>query len=221
MSADSKNETPESKVDPIASIKTEIDSKLAEVKAQIEAMNSSFAEGMSALTSTLKPQKNVEVTDDDVFSPRELKDKILSQAAEMSQQMLNEERKKNSTIYQMAQEYPEIQTDRELQNEILKAQKSLPKSLQDTAEGYEMAVLKAVARQGVLPKSKRPVAGVDDDISVGSSRSPGEGRKTSGKVKVDEKTIAFAELLRGRELTDEEVKGLESATKRDSYSRYR
>lgn len=212
------NSAPDSKVDATEEIRKTVDSKLAEVQAQLEAMNQSFANSLQTITRSMQPQTPVtEVSDDDFFEPKKLKEKILAEATKTAQEMLMEDRRKNATIYQLAQEYPEIQTDKSLQKEILEAQKALPKSLQDTADGYELAVMKAIAKQGVLPKSKRQT--VDDDISAGGGRST---RTTAKKeAKLSDKTIMVAELLRGRALTEEEMKSLEQTSKRDSYGKYR
>lgn len=209
---------PDTKVDPTEEIRKTVDSKLAEVQAQLEAMNQQFANSLQTITKSMAPAPVTEVSDDDFFEPKKLKEKILAEATKTAQEMLMEDRRKNATIYQLAQEYPEIQTDRDLQKAILDAQKALPKSLQDTADGYELAVMKAIAKQGVLPKSKRQV--VDEDVSSGSGRG---SRQTSASkpAKLSEKTIAVAELLRGRALTDEEMKSLEVTSKRDSYGKYR
>jgi hypothetical protein len=222
MSADS-NETPKSnsseQADSIATIKSDLDSKLSEVQQQLAQMNEFM---QSQQRAAAKPQAT-EIDDSDVFDAQSLNRKVTQAADSVARELLAQERQKNATIYQMAQEYPEIHSDKDLQKEILSAQKTLPKSLQDTAEGYEMAVLKAVSKQGLVAKSRRQAASSDDDFSVGSrssSSTKSEGRRSSGK-KVSEATLAAAELLRGRALTDEERKGLEQAASRDTYNRYR
>lgn len=212
-------ETPASQADLAQELKSSVDSKLAEVQAQLDAMNRQFMEGFQAMKRATQPEPSMEVSDDDVFDPKRLKEKVLSEAKRTATEMLQEERKKNSTIYNLAKEYPEINTDQSLQKAILDAQKSLPVSLQDTAEGYELAVMKAVAQQGVLPKSKRAAKEIDPDVSAGSRG--GRQERSQAKKKLSENTLRFAELLRGRELTEEEMKNLEKAAQRDDYLRYR
>jgi hypothetical protein len=224
MSADS-SKTPDSatgeKIDQLATIKSELDQKFAAITEQIKTQNDAFAQAFDRLANPRQPV--AEVDDSDVFDAKTLNKKVTSAAASVAEEMIREERRKNATIYQMAQEYPEIHTDRELQKEIVAVQKTLPKHLQDTVEGYEMAVLKAVVSKGVTPKSKRQ-APTEDDFSVSSSSSSRSGERrerAQSKRKVSDDTLIVAELLRGRELTDEEKKGLEVAAQRESYTKYR
>jgi hypothetical protein len=213
---DNQGKAPESQTDKgLEEIRGKMESELSSIKDQLAAMNDQYLQGQREIKSALTPKQAV-VDDDDFFDPKALRSKILSEATATAGEMLAEERRKNATIYTLAQEYPEIQSDRELQKSILEAQKGLPKSIMDTADGYEMAVLKAIAKKGLLPKSKRPV--VDDDFSSGSGRSAKQSTKTA---KASDKTVMIAELLRGRALTKEEAESLEQASKRDTYGRYR
>lgn len=214
---DTSSNAPESKTDKgLESIRDKMESELSLIKEQLTSMNEQNAREMQRVVAAVTPRQDTTVGDDDIFDPKALRSKILSEATKTASDMLAEERRKNTTLYQLAQEYPEIQTDRELQKAITEAQSKLPTSIQDTADGYEMAVLKAVARAGVLPKSKRPV--VDEDVSAGSGRSV---KASSKGTKSSDKTVMIAELLRGRALTDNELKSLDQASKRDTYGRYR
>lgn len=217
---DTKN-TPDQKKtgEGLAELRSELDTKLLAVQEQLKAMNQSYAQGLDNIAQRLTPQKREETIDDsDVFAPAKLRDKILAEASRTTQEILNEERRKNATIYNLSQEYPEIQTDQKLQGSILEMQKTLPKILQDTADGYEMAVLKAISKQGILPKSKRQAADAGDDFSM---RSRSSADRAKPRAKVSESTLAISQLL-GRDIKDPTVlKGLEEAANRDSWTRYK
>lgn len=196
-----------------------VETQLASVAAQIQSMNQGFQAATAALTAKAATREE-EVSDDDVYNPAKLTSKILNKATDIATQIINDNRAKDMKIHQLAQEYPEIHSNVDLRKQILAEQSKLPKSFQDTADGYEMAVLKAVTNAGILAKSKRPV--VDEDFSAGSGRSSGGSRRERGTAKkVSEATVAFAELLRGRELTKDEQKSLENANQRDSFGKYR
>jgi len=220
MSADNTNAPDQKKPsEGLAELRSDIDTKLLAVQEQLKAMNQSYAQGLDNIAQRMtSPTREETIDDSDVFSPAKLRDKILTEATRTTNEILAENRKKDLAIYQMTQEYPEIQSDPKLQNQITEALKTLPKSMQETADGYEIAILKAVAKQGILPKSKRPTPNSSDDFSM-SSRSAGGRPKAREKVAAE--TLAISELL-GRDIKDPEVlKRLEEATNRDTYNRYR
>lgn len=212
---DQENQAP----DPIGQLRSETDAKLAEITAQLKAQNEVFARNFQALMPKAPPEPTI--GDDDVLDPRGLRDKIVSEANRTITEALNEERRKNATIVNLAKEYPEINTDSKFQDAIVEAQKSLPQSIRDTADGYELAIMKAVARQGILPKSKRTESDPDGFTAASSSSSAASARQRAAnpKGKVSDKTLAMAQLL-GRDISDPEVvKSLQNAAKR-GYGRF-
>lgn len=217
---DNKNTPDQNKPgEAIAEFRSELKNSLLEVQETLKAMNQSYSQGFTELSQRVSPTKpQPTITDADVFDPAGLRDKVLAQAGQLTSEILAEERRKNATIYNLSQEYPEIQTDSTLQKSILDMQRTLPKGLQDKADGYEMAVLKAIAKQGILPKSKRPAPTTNDDFSV-SSR--GTSERPRSRAKVAENTLIISQLL-GRDIEDPKVlAGLEEAANRDTWTRYR
>lgn len=129
---------------------------------------------------------------------------------------LRAEKQKDMTIYNLAQEYPEIQTDAKVRQAVLDAQKTVPESIRDTSEGYQLAVLQATSRAGLIPKSQRKT--VEDDVSYDGTRRTAAPKK---RTKVSDATIMAAQMM-GRNTDDPEVmKRLEDAVNRDSYTKYR
>lgn len=210
---DNKN-APDQKAftEAIGTLRSETDTKLAEITAQLKAQNETFARGFQALMPRSAPEPQID--DGDVLDPRGLRDKILAEANRTVEQVLNEERRKNVTLANLAKEYPEINTDAKFQDSVVEAQKSLPQSIRDTADGYELAVMKAVAKQGILPKSKRTEES-DDGYTAPAAASSSQRPRAQSKEKVDDRTLAVAQLL-GRNIDDPKVrKGLEEASKRN------
>lgn len=212
--ADTKDNTSLAPEKVLEGIRTEIDAKLAAVNDQLAALNQSFKAAAEASTT-----KKVEVSDDDIYQPVELKKKILQEATQMTNEILKADREKALMIHSLSREYPEISSDPAMQKAVLAAQAEIPTSIRDTAAGYEMAVLKAVSKAGLVPKSKRQSES-NDEFALNGSRG-GNRERTGGKKKVSEATLAFAQLL-GRDVSDPKVvKGLEEAANRDTYNRYR
>jgi hypothetical protein len=219
--ADNKENLPNDQTKVQGVTKTELDAKLGEVQEQLKAMNSQFADSLQSLASAVKPPQKQQPTfsDDDIYDPAKLETKVAAKAGEIAQQIVARERELNATIYNMAQDYPEIQSDPAIQKAVREAQATLPANMRDSALGIETAILKAVTKAGLVPKSRRPV--VDDEPSVSGTRSAASGSSSGKKQKIDPRTLEFAQLL-GRDITNADVlKGLEEASQRDGYNRYR
>lgn len=219
MSADNNDQNSAPKQDDILStVRGELDSKLAEVTNQIKALNDVYAKNFEAIATQIAPKKQEPaIGDDDIYDPGKLSEKVSSVASKIAGEALAKERQLNSKIYELSQEFPEIQSDKDLRKAVLEMHNQIPGYLKDSPEGYEMAVLKAVAKAGLVPKSKR--LETDEDVSL-SSRGGSKVKPTSRK-KVSDTTLMLAELM-GRDINDEKVlKGLEEASNRDRWGKYR
>lgn len=190
-----------------------LNAQLTQVQEELRKMNERMEATQNAIAESNRVKVTKEDDDENIYDP-----KVLSRKMEAAfDTKLRAERQKDLTIYNLAQEYPEIQTDSKIRAAVLEAQNQIPASLRDTADGYEMAVLKAVSKAGLMPKSKRQV--IDDDVSI-SPRSSGT-RPTAKRTKVSDRTLQVAEML-GRDISDPKVlAGLEEAANRDTYNKYR
>lgn len=200
--------------------KGEVSSKLEEMSAQLAEMNKQYQQSMQSIVETVTKTTAKE----DVYMTEEEKriKALEAQIAELrdnvprqTEQIMRKERELSDTLVRLSREYPEIQSDVKMQEEVKKEHLRLRKDLQDTAEGYELAIQRAVAKKGLAPRSKRD-AELDPDIAASGSRgSSSTGTSSSrGKTKISEKTLAIAQLL-GRDISDPKVlEGLEKAQNR-------
>ena len=198
-----------------------IELELAKVQEQLASMNRLYEAQSQAIANMAKPPKapEPEIADDDIYDPKALASKVLKKTDEVVSQALARERELNSTIYSLTQDYPEISSDAAMRKAVIEAHNQVPEALRGTAAGYEMAVLKATSKAGLVPKSMRKDIKVDEDISAGGGSSRSERSKS--KKAVTDKMIAFAQLL-GRDTSDPKVlKGLEEAANRDTYGKFR
>ncbi len=215
--ADADNKNTSSENDQIDQSKgnDKLAATLAKVQEQLSAMNAQTQATAEAILQMRQQQATAitkEVSDDDLYDPKTL----LNKAGDIMQRQLREERAKNAMIYNLGQEYPEIHSDSAVRQSVIDAQKGLRPDLQDTADGYEVSVLKAVAKHGIMPKSKRPV--LDEDASS-APRGGSSGPRKKVKVSEDTKTIA---AMMGLNVEDSEtLKQLEKHANRDTYSKYR
>lgn len=190
-----------------------VTAQLTQVQDELRKMNERMEAQSNALIESTRKKVVQEEVDENIYDPKVIERRMTA----AFESKIRAEKAKDVTIWNLAQDYPEIQSDAKIRQAILEAQKELPEATRDTAGGYEHAVLKAVAKAGLIPKSKRPV--VDEDTSI-SSRSSGQ-RPPKAKGKIDERTLMVAQLL-GRDITDKKVlEGLEAASNRETYSKYR
>jgi hypothetical protein len=187
-------------------------------------MNEQFAQSLQSVAAAVKPAAapsrptTPTISDEDIYDANKLGSKVNEMAARIANEALAKDRSLNAKIFELSQEYPEIQQDGALRKAILESHNAMSESLRDTPEGYEMAVLRAVSKQGVLPKSKRN--NIDPDAAAGGSGMSLASRQEP-KRKVAQETLLVAQLL-GRDVNNPEVlKGLEEATNRDSFNRFR
>lgn len=210
---------------------SELKSELQQMQEQLANMNQSYQEQMQGMVDAFtKSQSQIDSTEDQYLSDEEKQIKQLraeiqelkTSAPKQTQEILKRERDLNTAVVRLASDYPEIQSDDKIRQAVLDQHAKLPSSMKETAEGYELAVQRAVAKAGLVPKARRQTSSADAD----SFSSPGQkmGSSSSGesgrKAKVSEKTLAVAQLL-GRDINDKNVlKGLEEATQRTKWNRY-
>ena len=208
----------------VEGLRTELDQKLGQVTELLKAMNAQNAASYQQLAQAItpKPAAKPQFTDDDLYNPGKLQSQVESVANQVASSVLLKERSINAKIAELTQEYPEIQTDPDTKKAVLQAHNNLPKHLVDTAEGYEMAILKAVTEAGIVKKSKRAAVDVEEPIAAGSrGASASRARSSGSKGKVDDNMRAFAELM-GRPVDDPDYqKRLEEHASRDTYTKYR
>lgn len=212
--ADNKNDTSSETDDK--SKGNSVNAELAEVREQLRKMNEQTTASLQAIADSMKQQRQRQEPqeEENLYDPNTL----IRKAETIFDTRYRAERAKDVTIYNLAQEYPEIQTDSKIRQAVIEAQAQVPASIRDSAEGYEMAVLKAVTKAGLQPKSQRRT--VDEDASLGSSGS-GTSRQPRKRQKVSAETLAVAELM-GIDTSDEKrMKSLEEAANRDTYTKYR
>lgn len=205
-------------------------SELEALREQLAEMNQQYQANMQSIVDTITTQSQAKYQpqEDPYMTEEEKRIKMLeskisdleTSGAKRTQDMIRRERELDNTVVRLASQYPEIQADASVQKAVVSEHNKLNKSLQDTAEGYELAVQRAVSKLGLVPKSKRQQAESGDDYMASGKKSGGSATVKKGKTKVDEKTLAFASLL-GRDINDPKVlEGLEKASERQKWLKY-
>lgn len=214
MSADNKDESSQTNQDASAS-GSKGNKEIAEIKAQLQELaenTRATMEAVSTVAQRTKPPEPV-VEDENLYEP----DALLRKAASMAEGIVDAREQRNQRMTEMSREYPELNTDAKLIQAAAAELGKLPANFRVTADGYETAILKAVAKAGLIPKSKRANVTVDEDVSM-SNRGGSSGNRER-KQKVSDATLAAAELM-GLDINNPEtIKNLEKNSNRN-YNKY-
>lgn len=224
-----------SDADPIKNIKAEMERKFSNITKQLQTQNEQLMQAITQVATPKKaPQKEAEVSEDLVdlmYSDpgayaRRIAEMATSAATKQVSAQVNRSNEVNTTLQRMVSEYPELNDQgSEMYQKAIEIYNTLSEDEKQSASGVKLAIREAAADLGVVPVSKRRRS-EDDDFNFGGNVSDNKGsannkRKQRDEVKVSEDTLAFAQLL-GRNIDDPKVKaGLEKASKRKDYGRYR
>lgn len=212
----------------------EVKSQMQQMQEQLARMNDEYQANMqSVVDAVTKSQSQISSSDDEYLTSEEKQIKALraeidalkNDAPRQTQEILKRERDLNNTVVRLASDYPEIQSDSKVRQAVLDEHARLPAGLKETAEGYELAVQRAVSKAGLSPKARRQASADADSFSSPGSKS-GSSAATGGnrKSKVSETTKLASRLLReasGRVYDEEVEKRLEVAAQRENWNRYR
>lgn len=118
----------------------------------------------------------------------------------------------SSKFYELQGLYPEIADQSSALHKRAKELMDNSKASPHDSGALERAVLRAAAEEGVLPMSHRkaPVSDDDNEPLGGASYTSSNSRRRSSSQKLDQKTLAFAELA-GMDVKDPKV--IENLTK--------
>lgn len=209
----------------------DLKSDLEALRSQLAEMNAQYQQGMQSIVDTVVSQtktKEPSYEEDPYMTAEEKKIRALEAKVEelsksspkMTQDIIRRERELDNTVIRLAREFPEIQADPDIQKAVVAEHNKLGKSLQDTAEGYELAVQRAVQKVGLVPKSRRRSEDTEEYVASGRKSGSSSASTKKGKTKVSEKTLAFAAML-GRDINDPKVlEGLEKASERERWLKY-
>lgn len=223
---ESAGEAAEGGQNVIQNLKAEMERKLGNITESMAQSNALIQQQLQALIQASQPQQSSQAqADPESFydtNPaeykRRIKEEVLNEAKKVQEQTLKRQTALNNTIYQLSQEFPEIQTaGSDLQKAVLEAHNALPESMRETPEGYELAVQRAAAKAKIKPKSQRGEAASSDDFTMGSKPAKKSGKQESA---VTDDMLQMAKLL-GRNVDDPDFrKRLEKAASRKNWKQY-
>lgn len=197
--------------DPIKQIKGEMNRKIDKTAQQLETLAQSQAALLAQLDKLSRPAPAVQQEDDMAAlmykDPKAYASKIAQQTrdqimAELGQQQAMQQRAQ-STIGELAQEYPELANSQDpLTKKAVERLGAMPEHERNTAAAMRLAVREAAEELEVKPRSRRPI---DDDFSGGSSSGYGAPRARGTKKGLDPDVSAWADVL-GLDTSDPDVK---------------
>lgn len=211
--------------DPIKNLKAEFSRKQANLEAQQAETNAQLqailAEVQKSMRAPEAPKKSARelVFDDPEEFVKQVEENATRKATEVVTKQYEASQKVQTEVASFTSKYPEFA--QEGSEAVLLATKyasQLPAKLKGTAEGVEIAMSRAALELGLVAANKRKTT-INEEPVVGS-RGSSSAASTSKKGKIDEKTLAFAELL-GMDLNDpKQAAALEKANNRKKWNSY-
>ena len=212
--------------DPLKNLKAEFGRKFENITEQLARQNDEMRRALESLATKQAPAAPAEEVDP-IVDPVRYKERV---KAETKEEILSEIDHRNALsqattaeVMKMQSLYPEFsQENSEAARVALQKFQALPKHLKGTPEGARLVLRDTADELGLTPVSRRKSGQDGDDYSVSSSGGGGSSRsRREREPKVDDKTLAFAELI-GLNVNDPAVrKGIEERAKRDSWTKYR
>jgi hypothetical protein len=212
--------------DPVKNIKAEfarktsnLEEKLAHTNAQLEQMLALVQQSVKPTeTKPSKSARDLLYDDPDAFVS-EVTEKATRKAQEEARALAAQQSAINNVIADYSSKYPEIaQQGSEAMQLAVKFGNELPKHLKGTAEGAELAMSKAIAELGLAPVSRRKK--VEEPEVVGGAARSTNSQAKKPDAKLDENTLALAQLM-GVDLKDKKrVENIAKAASRKNWLKY-
>lgn len=223
-----ENETPETTQEGQSKQQSpDYSGQFQNISEQLKQMNEQFLQSQQQMITQLQPTPQTQESDEiDPYDPDSLKryvSKVEQQALQKAQQTVQETLQRDNalkgTLARLGSEYPEINQDAETQKLVVSEHGRLPKNLQDTAEGYELAVARVASSKGLIPKSKRPAPKEDEFVASGSS---GSGRRSQRQrnQEVSDAAKAWSQLLGRDTESDDYKKRMNEIVKNKRFNKY-
>jgi hypothetical protein len=221
--------------DPLTSIKSEFSrktQKLAEDNQKLSQQLNEITQLLQKQTGPSKPANSSATEEDDLEDlayrdpkgyARKVREQATQEATRVVSQQLNQQQQSQAVLNQLVADYPELSdASNELTVKAVEIYKNLSDDEKRSPSAYKIAVRDAAADLGVLPKSKRKSTSGDDNFSFGGSSSSSGNAPSRSKSggDLDQRTLAFAEMV-GLNIKDKKVVDrLKQRSQRKSWSKY-
>lgn len=232
--AEGGNEAPEGD-SGIKNFKAEVNRKLENLNSQITKENQEMRSTIEKLVANIanKQEAGVSTAKDEqklgelLYSDADAAASIIEERAtrkaeaRVNQQMADNH-SKQATLASLTREYPELaENESELTKKSIEIFKSLSPTLQNSADGYEVAVRKAAAHVGVLPSDKRSKKSEhSDEYVTPGSTSTGRPSNRGGNKDVDQAIIETAKAF-GLDVTNKKtMEGLKKRSQRTNWGKF-
>jgi len=205
--------------DPIKNLKSEFGRKFDSVQDQLKAQNEQLQRMVEQIIAAQSAKQEPQEEPDPVLNPKQFKEQIKREALAEVQRSTQLSMATQNEVARIQAMYPEFaQENSEAAQIALKKFQALPAHLKGTPEGARLVLFEAANEVGLVPKKARKTEqGADEGYTMGSS--PSKNIRQSSQGKLDERSLAFAQLV-GLNVDDPEVrKRLENRTKR-AFNKY-
>jgi hypothetical protein len=207
--------------DPVKNIKAEFERKLGNVTEQLRAQSEMLQRTLEQMQAAKNTPAAAEEEIDPIVNPVAYKQAIKEEAKREMRSEIQLSQATQNEVARIQGMYPEFgENGSEAAKMALDKFKSLPSHLKGTPEGAKLVLMETAAEMGLIPASRRRKSEAEDDYTVGGGSSGTNRPQRQQATKLDNKTLAFAELI-GLDINNPETrKSLESRTKRRNWEQY-
>lgn len=193
---------------------------LEQQNKQIEALLGQMQSKNATVTESVDENIGDLIYQDPNAAINKIVDKVTKQVDSRNQTLVAAQ----NTVSRLQGEYPELADQRTNAYKVAeKYYDQLPSNLKGTAEGAEIALMRAVREEGLIPKSKRERVNGEDDFSLDGTgaRKANNGKPARGKAtEIDPATLGFAQLM-GKNIKDPKyVERLKKEASRDNWNKW-
>lgn len=214
-------------------VDTTLKNMKSEFSRKIENLSSSLAQQnqqMEALLGRMQQQVAPPEASEDIANliysdPASAVNKIVERVTKQVETKHQQTSTAQQTVVKLQGEYPELG---DMRTTAYKAAEryydQLPATLKGTAEGAEIALMRAVREEGLMPKGKRDQQRTDgEDFSLdgeGARRNVEPKGARGKKSEIDPRTLGFAELM-GKNVKDPKyIERLKKESTRESWNKW-
>lgn len=215
--------------DPLKELKSEFARKTDKLAQENANLSAQLNQILAAVQPKVDRSSNNVSMDDDLDElaykdPKAFAKRVREEATKHASQYVNQsmqaQQQSNAVLSQLVSEYPELGDQRsELSLRAVEIYKGLSEADRSNPMSYKVAVRDAASELGILTKTKRRSSGDDFSLS-GSNEGNSSNQSRQRSSEVDNRTIAFAELLGLNTKDKKVVERIKARSGRKSWGKY-
>lgn len=200
--------------DPVKNLKSEVSRKFENLNSQFAQLNQSLQAlaNQKQQQQAALPEKSIKelIYDDPDQAAEIITQRAVARADEIISSKNQVQQAMQQRVMSLTNEYPEFaNANSEATKIATREHANLPRHLQNTPEGAELALQRAAAQLGLTPSSRRRRPAGNDDSYVPPSKGSARGQAPTKETELNDEQFTFAHILNesiGRKFDEKNLK---------------